>query len=175
MIPKTIEMKNLNKELQKISQALINSVDELPEGITRELAIGANDIRNTIITSMRDTPKTGRHYRRGKEGKVHIASSPGNAPAIDYGELVRSITFDVREMEIEVGSAGGAPYVIFLEPDIESSLDDVYGGNFNPFSGSLMRKIEPRPSIGPAVAKHKQEIIDKVGESAFEVIKKGFE
>ncbi len=148
------EMNKLNRDLDKIGKKLFESVAEIPDSVTRELAIGANDIRNTIITSMRDTPKTGRTYRRGKSGKVHTASSPGNPPAIDYGELVRSIMFDVRDMEIEVGSMGGAPYAVFLE------------------EGTA--KMEARPFLDPAVIQHKQAIIDRVGDVAFEVIKGSF-
>jgi len=154
MIPDSKELGKLNKKLDKIGQNLFKAAKEIPDSVTRELALGANDIRNTVITSMRDTPKTGRHYRRGKGGKVHIASSPGNPPAIDYGELVRSIMFNVGNMEVEVGSIGGAPYSIFLEEGTE--------------------KMEARPFLGPAVDKHEKEILERVGNTAFEVIKGGF-
>ncbi|MBU1621803.1 MAG: hypothetical protein KKF27_21985 [Gammaproteobacteria bacterium] len=160
------ELWKLNKELNRIGNELFDKGKKLPGPINIELNLGATKIRNTIIKSMRDTPKTGRHYRRGKSGKAHIASSPGNPPAIDYGELVRSIMYDVRDMELEAGVAGGAPYAVFLE-----------GGTYE-FSEKHMlasEKMESRPFLGPAVEKHYKEIISNVGNAAFEVIKQGFD
>jgi len=157
------ELDKLNKKLDKIAGKLFKKVDEIPDAITQRLAEGAIDIRNTIILSMRNTPKTGRHYRRGK--KTHIASSPGNPPAIDSGELVRSIMFDVREMEIEVGVEGGAPYAKYLE----TGTFKVTGESITP-----TELIEPRPFLNPAVEKHHKEIINDIGESVFELIKKPF-
>jgi hypothetical protein len=48
------------------------------------------DIEARIKTSM-GPPKTGREYPR-PGGKIHVASAPGEAPAIDYGTLINSIT-----------------------------------------------------------------------------------
>jgi len=120
--------------------------------IKNALIEGAMDIRNTMISSMRDTPKTGRAYRRG--GKIHIASSPYNPPAIDTGELVRSITMEARAKEVEVGAESGAPYAKFLE-----------GGSFSKpggRSGAMRGRMLPRPFMQPALDKHLPEIRDKV-------------
>ena len=146
------ELNKLNKDLNNIGRKLFEKVNEVPIDITKRLAIGANNIRNTVILSMRDTPKTGITYKRGK--KFHIASSPGNPPAIDTGELARSIIFDVRDMEVEVGAAGGAPYALFLEEGT--------------------KKMKARPFLGPAVEKHHKEIIDDVGEGVFELLQEPF-
>lgn len=87
------------------------------DAIHFRLVQGANRIRNNMINRMRRTPKTGKRYKRGK--RWHIASSEGNAPAVDTGQLLRSIVMDVRIDEVEVGVRGGAPYAIFLEdPEI---------------------------------------------------------
>lgn len=159
----------LNRDLNKIGEKLFQSVQKMPAGVTKELAIGVNDIRNTIIVSMQNTPQTGRAYRRGK--KIHIASSPGNPPAIDFGELVRSIMYDVRSMEIEVGSEAGAPYAEYLEggttrTKITSTSDLLYS--------TQIGNIEPRPFVKPAVLKHHEEILDNVGKTAFEIIGDAF-
>jgi len=146
-------LKELNKKLDKIGKKLMGVVKEIPDPVTRELVIGANDIRNTIIDSMQRGKKTGKKYRRGK--KEHQASAPGEAPAVDYGELLRSIMFDVREMEVEVGNEAGAPYGKFLETGTED--------------------IEPRPWLEPSVAKYKEEIIKSVGKVSFETIRQPFE
>ncbi len=147
----------LNKNLNKIGEELFEVARNVPDEITKRLAMGANDIRNTIILSMRDTPKDGRTYKRGK--KKHIASSAGNPPAIDFGELVRSIVFDVRDMEIEVGADGGAPYAAALED----------GATYK--DGHTM---EARPFLMPAVEKHEKEIINDVGQNVFELIGRPF-
>lgn len=155
MIPGSKNLTQLNKELAEIGKHLSDLEADIPAAVSKELAIGAIDIRNTIIKSMRDTPKTGKHYRRGKGGKVHITSSPGNPPAIDYGELVRSIMFDLRDMEVEIGSIGGAPYSVFLEEGTD--------------------KMGARPWLAPAVEEHRQSIVDRVGDLAYEAIKGSFE
>jgi HK97 gp10 family phage protein len=147
------ELDKLNKDLSKIGKELFKTATKIPDEITKRLAMGAIDIRDTIILSMRNTPKKGRIYKRGK--KKHISSSPGNPPAIDRGELVRSITFDVGEMEVEIGAEAGAPYASFLE------------------TGT--KKMEARPFLDPAVEKHRQEIIDDIGEKSFELIQSSFE
>lgn len=163
------ELNKLNKDLNNIGRKLFEKVNEVPIDITKRLAIGANNIRNTVILSMRDTPKTGITYKRGK--KFHIASSPGNPPAIDTGELARSIIFDVRDMEVEVGVAGGAPYAPFLEGGtdrlkITSTADLLYS--------TQVSNIKPRPFLKPAVLKHHKEIIDDVGEGVFELLQEPF-
>ncbi len=143
----------LNKDLNEIGGELFKTATEVPDVITRRLAIGANDIRNTIILLMRNTPKDGKVYKRGK--KKHIASSPGNPPAIDSGNLVASILFDVRDMEVEVGSIINIPpYPTYLEEGTD--------------------KMEPRPFLEPAVEKHKDEIVNDIGQNVFELIGKPF-
>jgi len=146
-------LKRLNTKLDKIGKKLANVGSEIPGSVTRELVIGANDIRNTIITSMQRDKKTGLPYRRGKN--IHIASAPGESPAVDFGELLRSIMFDVREMEVEVGNLAGAPYGGFLEEGTEN--------------------MEPRPWLHPAVNEHFDDILSHVGKSALVVINKPFE
>lgn len=148
------ELTRLNKKLDNIGANLFKVATEVPVDITRELALGANQIRNTIILSMRNTPQTGKIYKRGK--KQHIASSPGNPPAIDSGDLLKSILFDVRDMEVEVGSIIDVPpYPTYLEEGTS--------------------KMKARPWLAPAVEKHEKEIIDNVGHGVFEIISKPFE
>jgi len=117
--------------------------------IMAELVAGANEIRNEIILSMRNTPKSGRLYSRGysKKGKpvMHRASSPGNPPAVDTGALLRSIIADARFTEVEVGSIiTNPPYPIFLE------------------KGSAKHRLEARPWLEPAFKKHEPGIRDNV-------------
>jgi hypothetical protein len=160
----TKELKKLNKDLEKISKNLALAAVEVNPGILQELTTGAMDIRNTVITSMMSGNKTGHLYRRGKGGKMHRASAPGEAPAVDFGELARSIVFEVRSpLEVEVGSKGGAPYAPFLEfgvKDFDEGTED---------EDSLWR-LAPRPFLGPAITEHRDEILDNVGDMAIGVI-----
>lgn len=148
------ELNKLNKKLSKIGEELIKSAIEIPDEITRELALGANDIRNTIIESMARGKKTGRVYKRG--AKEHRASAPGEAPAVDSGELISRIIFDIKDMTVEVGIEAGAPYAVFLE------------------GGAPKGNLEARPFLTPAVLKHRQDIIDAVGDGVFEIIEGAF-
>jgi len=158
----------LNRKLGKIGDDLNKAAEKIPGEIAKRLHIGANDIRNTIILSMRNTKRGKRFYWRSKGRKVkksgtgflksakrHYSSAPGEPPAIDYGGLIRTIMFDVRGMEMEVGSKAGAPYSEFLE----------FG----------TPKMEARPWLNPAVEKHEKEILDNIGEGAIEWISKSFE
>jgi hypothetical protein len=68
-----------------------------------------------MIVGMETTPKTGRRYRKRK-GVYHTASSPGNFPAVDTGNLKNSIIMEARFDEVEVGSIITYPaYPKFLE------------------------------------------------------------
>ena len=151
------ELNKLNKKLHKIGNELVDSVKSMPAEIKNWLNIGANQIRSTIILSMKNTPATGRHYKVSKTGKPHIASSPGNPPARLSGDLIKSIITDVREWEAEVGSyiEGSVPYPEYLE----------FG----------TKKMEARPWLAPAVEKHQDDIVNRIGKSVFEIIGKPFE
>lgn len=72
-------------------------------------------------------PKSGREYRRGK--KTHQASGPGEAPAVDTGNLMNSIQTTVESPMRAVVSVN-AEYGVWLE------------------FGTV--HIAPRPFLGPA-------------------------
>jgi len=108
---------------------------------------GAINIRNNIIRGMRDSPPTGKLYFRGtrtsKKGKAtkvfHRASSPGNYPRVDSGDLVQSIGITRGIDEIQVGSRiFQDPYPYFLEVGTDN--------------------MEPRPWLGPSFDKEEGTI-----------------
>lgn len=77
-------------------------------------------------------PKTGRAYRRGRTA-VHIASAPGEAPAMDTGTLTNSINWQMTG-EAQATVTINAEYAAYLEygtrfmarrPYIEPALDKV--------------------------------------------------
>jgi len=124
---------------QKVRIDLLNFNTKELEDIHFRLVQGANKIRSHMIRGMQNTPKSGLKYRRG--GKWHIASSPGNPPAIDSGELIRSLVMDKGLDFVEVGSKSGAPHAVFLEggTGITSSR-----------SGGTAANILARPFMAPA-------------------------
>ena len=85
----------------------------------------AFQIESHIKTSMAEE-KHGREYRRGR--RVHIASAPGEPPAIDTGVLVNSIQTQVEGLSAVVGT--NVEYAAVLE----------WGG----------ARLAPRPYFAPA-------------------------
>ena len=107
-VGRTITFKEVGEKLKKTSHKSQKRMMEL-------LVVAANNIRNDMIGGMETTPKTGRRYRKRK-GVYHTASSPGNFPAVDTGNLKNSIIMDARFDEVEVGSIITYPaYPKFLE------------------------------------------------------------
>lgn len=77
-------------------------------------------------------PKSGRAYRRGRQA-IHIASAPGEAPAIDTGNLMGSINFGMQSPTMAEVTVN-AEYAAYLEfgtirmaarPYVEPSLEKV--------------------------------------------------
>lgn len=89
----------------------------------------------------RSFPKvgTGRVYSKGK-GKIHIASAPGQPPAIDIGNLQSSIQSKVQVRGLNViGEVGSdMPYSLYLEVGT--------------------RTMAKRPYLMPTVRKDKHKI-----------------
>lgn len=75
----------------------------------------AGEILNYIKHSMQ-LPKTGLPYSR-PGGTVHIASAPGEAPAVDTGTLINSLAIqhDDFGLSAEIGVFGDPYYAGFLE------------------------------------------------------------
>lgn len=139
----------------------------IEKAIKDELITTAVFIRNHIIKSMRKTPRITRpkrnsmtggqsgNYNWMSGGKMHIPSSPGYAPAVDTGDLIKSIKMDVRQNEVEVGSnltgeEGGYP--IFLE----------FGTKF----------MEARPYLEPAFIDGKMDFFVGIRKNVLNAIKK---
>lgn len=99
-----IGVEDLNKFLQNIK---ITNKKELAS----LLGAMALETHKESVTSIQSGGRSGRFYRRG-----HQASSPGEPPKTDTGQLVRNITMQkVGELEYTVGSRKGAPYGFWLE------------------------------------------------------------
>ena len=100
------------------------------------LSIAADAVR-----SIQRGPKTGRVY-----GK-HRASSPGEPPASDTGNLARSVTVSEMTDDGDAVITVRAPYAATLE------------------FGTKDGTIAERPFLRPAVERHKQELIDALKEA----------
>lgn len=74
------------------------------------LAAAAHAQRLMVVAM--DGPKSGYAYERGS--RVHVASAPGQAPAIDTGFLASSIQI-ARESPLSSLVTAGAEYAVHLE------------------------------------------------------------
>jgi len=92
-------------------------------------------VQGRIVDSIQRDPKTGRVYGN------HQASAPGQPPATDKGQLVRSITMSVEGTEGEVVGVirASAPYAAMLEFGTSNIAPRPY---MQPGLESQRRKIE---------------------------------
>lgn len=131
----------------KQNKAVLKHIKRLPvstkKGISKAfLQIGPDVINNAKEFMKR--PKHGADYkvfwstagRRLKRGRIHRASSKGEAPAILSGELFRSMGFNRRTFDnLEIGST--ADHAKYLEP----SPDGSWSGYLDrPFLRNAIRK-----------------------------------
>lgn len=87
-------------------------LQKLEKAVGRFVRKGAVYIEGELKASMAE-PKTGRSYRRGKDG-VHIASAPGESPAVDSGNLTGSIQTLIKStLEAKIGTP--VEYALYLE------------------------------------------------------------
>jgi HK97 gp10 family phage protein len=130
-------LKGVTEHEKKMKARKDKAEKERKKAIKRvALAIAADAVR-----SIQRGPKTGREY-----GK-HRASSPGEPPASDTGNLARSVTVSDLTGEGEAVISVRAPYAAALE----FGTDD--------------GKILERPFLRPAVERHKDELIEALKEA----------
>lgn len=108
----------------------------------------AQNIRNNAIRSIKNSPATGRTYKRG--GISHTASSAGNPPKTDTGRLVGSISASVGELEAEIGAY--VEYATYLE----------FG----------TRNMSARPFMFPALEQERKTFVRKMDNAIKDAIAK---
>ncbi len=129
---------------RRLSQAAPASL----KAIQNVIAKSAIKVRDEAKKKIKNPPKTGLMYKRGR--RQHQASAPGESPATDFGHLATSITFDLKFDRM--GASIGSPldYADILEV------------------GSPGGKILPRPYLQPALEEHEvriqQDILDVLKE-----------
>ena len=93
---KTRNLKKLNMDLKRIGKELLEKGQMgVTTRIGQVLLVGANNTRNDILKSVRNTPlRMDIFYSRQKGKKKHHPSKPGSPPPIDNGNMLKSIVFD---------------------------------------------------------------------------------
>jgi hypothetical protein len=136
-------------ELKVIAEGLKKLPEVIPAKTGEILTNSAVRLRNDILRTLRNTPKADYFYKRGK--KRHYPSKPGNAPAIDRGNMAGSIVFDASPYKMQVGTVLADPaYPKFLE---DGTPD-----------------IKPRPWLEPAVEKELPALYGELNEVLPEAI-----
>lgn len=97
------------RALDKISKKMLPTVID---AVTRI----ASDIRTEAIRGIQRTPRQNRVYKSPKRKVMQRPGKIGHPPASDSGNLIKSIVFETRSTEIEVGSIQRKPpYPMILE------------------------------------------------------------
>ena len=86
---------------------------ELPKRVDASLFTGSLDTMNEAKKSIQAHQSSGNVYSRGSI--THTASTAGNPPNSDTGNLVKNITIQKIKGGYDVGSRKGAPYGVHLE------------------------------------------------------------
>lgn len=131
-------------DMYTLRSAIPDMVKAMPERVRKVVRETALAIETDAKRRMQG-PKSGRIYRRG--GKLHVASAPGEAPAIDTGLLIDSIQTTHEGLTSWVN--------VFSD----------YGRNLE--LGT--HQIAPRPFLGPAFESQREEFGRKLGKAAFDV------
>lgn len=106
----------------------------------------ATEYANEVKIQMRNSPATGRVYTR--RGVTHRASAPGEPPAPDTGNLLRSVQWNVHQFGnswmADVGSK--LPYALFLEYGAVKVTRSSKSGK-----PTISWRLAPRPVWQPAM------------------------
>lgn len=158
------------ERVQNLSKKLVLNNLNIYSEIGIELFHASILLRETITKSMWNTPKAGNRYPR-PGGRYHIASAPGNPPSIDFGNLVKAITYTVRErkMEAEIGALasqsgrrkGKLPIGRWMEKGTRGL-------------GISTGIVAPRPWLEPAVNQKMDFILNRIRLKTIDLIDKPF-
>lgn len=118
----TVEYRILFNNFAALAQAFPRAASK----IVREAAVEmVADIQQGMTS-----PHNGRVYTR--KGREHVASAPGEMPAVDEGELIGSLAFEAQP--------GSTEAVVYVTPEYAPYLE----------TGAPNAGIEPRPFMAPA-------------------------
>lgn len=146
-------LRRFNNKMAMIARDLRYVSSNTGERVDRRLKEGAVRIRNYIILSMRNTERAGHYYIRGR--KKHYPSKEGSAPAIDSGNLLKSIQFDANNYEMTIGSViDRPPYPKWLEEGT--------------------KRMKKRPWLAPAVDAEEPRLLRRLSTVIPEAINQRF-
>ena len=97
----------------KLERAWVDKARKYEAAADAGLGAWAQIVRNAAVQAVQKGPKSGLVYFTGKVR--HQASAPGQAPATDTGNLVRSINWNVEARSLVADVFAAAPYAVFLE------------------------------------------------------------
>lgn len=132
----------------KLAQAIKSFDRDSLQKIQAIIDSSAQNIRNNAIRSIKNSPATGRTYKRGSVS--HKASSAGNPPKTDTGRLVGSISASVGQLEAEIGAY--VDYAVYLE----------FG----------TRNMSARPFMFPALEQERKTFVRKMDNAIKDAIAK---
>lgn len=123
---------------EKLSEALKRFDEQATKEVQDVINATAQNIRNTAIRSIKQSPATGRTYKRGSIS--HTASATGNPPRTDTGRLVANINAKVGQLEAEIGA-----YIDYA-PHLEFGT----------------RKMGARPFLFPALEQNTKDYLKRL-------------
>lgn len=121
-----------------MSIQLQSKIPQIARSLEQRAAELVRDTAEGIVAHAKQSmaeSKSGREYKRNKKGRQHIASAPGESPAIDTGFLANSLNAQHSGLVSTIGT--NAEYAMHLE------------------FGTV--KMEPRPFLEPAFEAAKPE------------------
>ena len=139
-----------------------NFPNEATQAIQNQLFIEGIELRQDMITSMRETPRSTKSYTYGRS-KPHFSSKPGSPPAIDFGNLIRSFVVDETIDGVEVGVGLN----ISLTKGIKKGSLASYAENLE-FGTS---KMAARPFMQPATERQTAGLEDRLKKAILKDIK----
>lgn len=149
------EIVKTNIKLGMVAKMMQQLPEKTRDSVSKTILAGANATRTIIIKGMQRTPPAPWFYKRGKSGRAHHPSLPGNFPATDSGALKGSILFDAEGFKFTIGSR-------ILDPPYPKFLEE----------GT--KRIFARPWLEPAMEQEKPILIEKLRKIIPEIINKVF-
>jgi len=140
-------LKSLSKKLNGIGQKLQES-QNISNAVGEVMFQEANTARNEIIRDIQNTKRTiGESVSRQKGKKRHFPSTPGYPPAIDTGNMIKSIVYEATDYKFIIGSVQtDPPYPAWLEQPPAKA------------------KYEERPWLKPVINRREPFIMDELAK-----------
>jgi phage gpG-like protein len=134
--------------------AVQKALDQYGAKAEKEIGSVLDAVGKSIINGVRKqmrSPKSGRVYKRGKRGRDHVASAPGEAPAVDTSFLINRSIYSTKVSPLEFIVGSNIEYSAHLE--FGTRPRDGHPG------------IRPRPSWTLEVFAHREKM-NKLVEAA---------